>query len=101
MHDGGQGDYDAGIETLNTKGLFINYKRAAKRFSKAALQGHPAAQYELAFLYQEGNGVEQEQKRAAHWLSCSARAGYAPAQWALGAMHAQGRNAKKGIAPLV
>lgn len=46
-------------------------QRAAEWFTKLALQDHPSAQLELAMLYLQGSGVEQDASQALHWMECA------------------------------
>lgn len=55
---------EAGLETL----------------SKAAQMGHPAAQYQLALKYLQGDSITQDDAQALNLLTQSADRGHAPAQ---------------------
>ena len=50
-------------------------KRAAELFQTAARAGVPEAQYALATLYKEGNGVAKDDKRAMQLMQQAATAG--------------------------
>jgi hypothetical protein len=52
----------------------------------ASYFGDPIAQYELAKLLMNGDGVTKNPRAAAQWLLSAARKGYAPAQATLGEM---------------
>jgi TPR repeat protein len=52
----------------------------------ASYFGDPVAQYELAKLLMNGDGVTKNPRAAAAWLLSAARKGYAPAQAMLGEM---------------
>jgi TPR repeat protein len=52
----------------------------------ASYFGDPVAQYELAKLLVNGDGVTKNPRAAAQWLLSAARKGYAPAQAMLGEM---------------
>jgi hypothetical protein len=52
----------------------------------ASYFGDPIAQYELAKLLMNGDGVTKNARAAAQWLLSAARKGYAPAQATLGEM---------------
>jgi hypothetical protein len=52
----------------------------------ASYFGDPVAQYELATLLMNGDGVTKNPRAAAQWLLSAARKGYAPAQATLGEM---------------
>jgi TPR repeat protein len=70
-------------------GVAQNLVKAAKWFEKAALLGHPQAQYNLGILYIKGEGVAKDFAKAAEWLQKAARQGYEEAQHALNVL--QGR----------
>jgi len=53
--------------------------------------GAPTAQVELAFRYQKGDGVAQDDERALRWFREAAERGHAPAQNELGTMYENGR----------
>ncbi len=55
-----------------------------------AFQGDPSAQWELARMYCDGNGVPQDYKQAAKWFTRAAEQGYAKAQDELGYMYVLG-----------
>ena len=66
-------------------------RRRAGFYRKAAEAGHAAAQYDLAYLYENGFGVAQDWKQAAFWYRKSAEQGDAEAQNNLGALYAKGQ----------
>ena len=68
-----------------------NYKQAVKWLSKAAEQGDVLAQYNLGWMYANGQGVVQDYKQAVKWYSQAAEQGYASAQTNLGVMYAEGQ----------
>ena len=62
-----------------------NPERAYDMFNYAASYfGDPNAQYNLARLYLDGNGVEQDPRKAARWFNLAAEKGHRPAQALLG-----------------
>ena len=67
-----------------------NYEKAAFWLHKAAEQGDPEAQYNLAVVYSKGQGVSQDQERAFHWFAEAAERGVVSAQARLGLMYATG-----------
>ena len=76
------------------KGSYVvpNPERAAEMFSYAASYfGDPAAQYHLARLYLEGNGLERDARQAARWLNLAAEKGYSSAQALLGQLLLNGQ----------
>jgi TPR repeat protein len=58
-------------------------KEIALRIRKAAEQGHPVAQYQLAEMYNKGEGVLQDHKEAAKWYRKAAEQGHPGAQFNL------------------
>ena len=52
-------------------------------------------QFELAKMYQRGQGIARDHRQAAKWYQQSAKHGYRRAQHLLGAMYAQGRGVAK------
>jgi localization factor PodJL len=58
---------------------------------RAAAGGDPAAQYEIAVRYSEGNHVPQDYRKAAAWYQKAAAQGLAPAQYRLGTFYEKGR----------
>ena len=80
--------------TLGT--LFAQAKkmdRAVPWWSKAAVQGDPEAQFNLANAYRSGRGVEADPRTAFLLWSNAAAAGVAAAQTRLGLAYAQGEGA--------
>lgn len=57
----------------------------------SAKLGSQTAQLELAFKYQKGDGVVQDDERAIHWLTVAAERGHARAQFELGTIYENGR----------
>ena len=62
---------------------------------RAAEQGDAQAQFELAVMYESGQGMPQDYAEAARWYTEAARQGQAEAQYNLGLMHDIGRGARK------
>ena len=67
-----------------------DYAAALKLLAPLAREGDPAAQSSIAFMYQNGLGVPQDQNQAATWFHEAAEHGYAPAMVNLGAMYDAG-----------
>jgi hypothetical protein len=57
-----------------------NFTSAAASFRLAAEQGHAESQYVLSTMYDEGEGVPQDDAQAAHWERLAAEQGHAYAQ---------------------
>ena len=83
--------YQLGRQALGAK----DYKQALMWFQKAAEQGHSIAQFNLAVMYYEGEGVEKDLKQAAIWCSKAAEQGYSVAQFSLGVMYNKGKGVEK------
>jgi TPR repeat protein len=69
------------------KGTYVtpNARRAVEMFLYAASYfSDPSAQYNLARLYLDGTGVDQDSKKAARWLNLAAEKGHHPSQALLG-----------------
>ncbi len=75
----------------NVYGLAQNYKAAVKWYTLAAKQEHPVAQYNLAWLYSEGDGVAKDSKVSLEYFTLSAEQRYIPALYTLGALYDQGK----------
>lgn len=56
------------------------------------------AQYYLAIMYAEGDGVNVDKRKALYWYIKAAEQGYSEAQYNLGLIYLQGDGVKKDIA---
>lgn len=74
----------------NGKGGPEDAGEAVKWYRKAAEQGNAAAQWRLAVMYDQGDGVSQDFKKAVEWFQRSAEQGIAPAQLVLGGLYTLG-----------
>jgi TPR repeat protein len=70
-----------------TEGEGQDYEQAAHWYRQAAEQNHALAQFNLAMMYLEGQGVEQDAAEAAIWFQKAAVQGDAGAQFNLGMNH--------------
>lgn len=61
-------------------GVEQSFTEAATWYLKAARQGYPKAQHNLALLYEDGRGLEQSYEQAAIWYAKAAKAGFSEAQ---------------------
>jgi TPR repeat protein len=52
-------------------------------YSKAAMNGHPAAQYDLGVCHYNGKGVARNRDEAVKWWKLAAEQGYDNAKKAL------------------
>ena len=57
----------------------------------------PTAQFNLGFMYDEGQGVPQDYAEALKWYRLAAAQGFAKAQFLLGVMYAKGRGRPAGL----
>ena len=67
-----------------------DYAEAVKWYRLAAEQGDSAAQYNLAVMYNNGEGVLQDYAEAMKWYRLAAEQGYADAQKAIGILYEYG-----------
>jgi hypothetical protein len=72
-----------------------NFSSALEEFQKAAEQGDVIAQYALGLMYDNGEGVTQDNATAFKWYKKAAEQGYAQAQFTTGWMYANGRGVAK------
>lgn len=75
---------------------------AFKQYLEAASAGDKIAQYRLAFMYFQGDGVKRSNADGVRWMEMSARNGYAQAQHLTGLYYFYGRrgvkrDAQKGL----
>ena len=57
-----------------------NYKKAFTPCKEQAEQGDAEAQYNLAIMYDKGDGTEQDKQKAVYWYTKAAEQGYASAK---------------------
>ena len=67
-----------------------DYATTILRYEKAADYGHEGAQYNLAVMYHEGDGVPRDHAQAVFWYTKAAQQGNALSQVWLGIMHREG-----------
>lgn len=72
-----------------------NYQEAVRWLDNAAELGFVEAQYNLACIYYNGEGMEQNYEAAAYWLFQAAHQGYAAAQDQLAYMYETGMGVEK------
>jgi hypothetical protein len=66
-----------------------NYEAAWFRLWDLSLEGHPAAQVNLAQLYREGHGIPVDPRLARRWIELAATSGHPLAQYRLGELYEQ------------
>ena len=67
-----------------------DYAQAFKLFSPLAEQGDAPAQYNIGFMYYNGQGVTQSYQEALKWFRLAAAQGFASAQNNIGWMYLKG-----------
>ena len=67
-----------------------DYPTAFRKLKPLAERGQAEAQALLAYMYQHGSGVPQDQVIAAHWYSSAAEQGHVGAQYQLGLLYDKG-----------
>ena len=83
-------DWDIGAKAYNAG----DYATALKEFRALAEQGLADAQYNLAWMYEHGEGVTQDYKKALKWYQLAVEQGDATAGHQLGVMHHYGWGVK-------
>jgi TPR repeat protein len=78
-----------------------DYVEAAKWYRLAAEQGIAGAQYNLGVMYDNGEGVSENDAEAAKWYRRAADQGHALAQYNLGLMHDNGEGVPENDAEAV
>ena len=68
-----------------------DYTTAKEKLSIPAEQGNENAQYNLAVMYNIGQGVPQDYKQAVYWYRLAAAQGNVSAQYALSLKHGKGQ----------
>jgi TPR repeat protein len=81
------GSNEEGLSALAKK----DYKTALNYFQQGAKEGHAVAEYQLALLYEKGQGIQRNAAQACFWYEQAANHGSARAQFALGFLHTQGQ----------
>ena len=80
-------DFDSAYSTYKSG----NYEAAFKEMLPFAEQGNVDAQFYIAWMYSEGEGVPENDKAAVKWYTLGAKQGHASAQGNLGTMYATGQ----------
>jgi len=84
-------DFEEGLDAIHE----MDYDKALKKLMPLALQGHPAAQYNLGVMHEWGNGVPQDHVKALKWYRLSAEQSHKDAQNNLGAMLSKGEGVEQ------
>ena len=72
-----------------------------KETLQAAEQGNAQAQFNLGVMYDQGQGVRQDDAQAAQWFRKAVEQGVAEAQYNLGVMYANGKGVHQDYAQAV
>lgn len=72
-----------------------DFELIAKLLEQAAVLEHPNAQYNLAVMYQKGDGVKQSDQKALYWYEKAAKQNLAIAQYNLGMIYFEGKLIEK------
>ncbi|MEM7223144.1 MAG: redoxin family protein [Pseudomonadota bacterium] len=89
-----QGDEDAAYEAYQRG----DYKTAYRNWRPLAEDGDAAAQFNIAVLYDYGEGMAEDNPTAAAWYRRSAAQGFAAAQYELAVMLANGEGVAQDLA---
>lgn len=73
------------------------YSQAKNLFEKAAKQGDITAQYNLGYLYEQGQGVDKNLQKAFKWYEKAAKQGYVDAQYNVATFYYTGRGVQKNL----
>ena len=84
-------DFDAGLAALQ-KG---DYAAALREWTPLAERGDAVAQFNLALMYDNGQGVRQDYQKALKWYALAAEQGDAEAQFNLGVMYYRGQGVRQ------
>ena len=86
--------YDEGMDAF-AEG---DYATAYEELRPLAERGEPGAQFTLGFMYDYGQGVQQNTQEAIWWYRNAAEEGIAVAQFSLGEIYEGGRGTPKDLA---
>ena len=79
-------DFAAGVRAYDRG----DYASAFREFRALAEQGNASAQFNLGFMYDNGEGVSEDDRQAVFWYRKAAEQGDASAQYNLGLMYDNG-----------
>jgi len=83
--------YLEGFEAYDGK----EYEKAFSLYKKAAEAGYAPAQHNLGYMYQHGEGVEENDVEAVKWYRKAVEQGLAVAQYSLGYMYDNGEGVEE------
>jgi hypothetical protein len=84
-------DFAAGLAAYQKS----DYAAALKQWQPLAESGSPDAQFNVALMYEAGQGVAKNYQQAAKWFERAANQGHLRAQHNLGAMYGVGEGVKR------
>jgi uncharacterized protein len=87
---GAGGPTKMGVRYLLGRGVVQNDAKAFYYFNKAANEGDPFAQNEVAYMYAAGKGTTRDDRKALVWYEKAANHGLSSAQYNLGLMYLHG-----------
>ena len=85
------GDFDKGFDAYESG----DFATALQEWTPLAEQGDADAQYNLGWVYENGQGVQQDYEEAVKWYTLAAEQGDAYAQFNLGLMYDKGEGVPK------
>ncbi len=74
-----------------------NFAEAYCQWKPLAQKGYAEAQYNLGWLYANGNGMRVDMRQAFYWWEAAADQGHADAQFALGLSYTTGEGVKRDL----
>ncbi len=84
-------DYDTGLSAYGVG----DYAAAMDKWKPLAEDGSARAQFSVAFMYDNGQGVPHDYATAAQWYMSAAEQGHPDAAWNLGMMYASGQGIRR------
>lgn len=85
------------VSNLSAPGNKLPAALGGSTLRTAAMNGNPAAAYEIGVRYAEGRGVAANLEEAARWFERAAGKGLAPAQFRLASLLEKGQGVKKDL----
>ncbi len=86
-------DFERGLDFMADG----DYAKAYCLWEPLARLGHADAQYNLAWLYANGNGLNVDIKEAVHWWQAAANNGHVEAEFAIGLAYTTGEGLKPDL----
>jgi len=90
-------EFDTGMAALQRGDYAIAYCH----WLPLADRGHAEAQYHVAWLYANGNGLAVDVEKALSWWERAARQGHTDAQFAVGLAYTTGEGVRKDLAEAI